>query len=153
MSKELVKDRVVEYLIQELSVPENMVETDIPLSEYEEGVEGILDITVVTEDEEGNLIPLMVVQCMDDDIELDSDVVDGQMDFLELIDETTHVGRMILTNGDQMMYADWNGTELEEEDALPSYDRMVREFKENEKEYLEFIAENPDHVCDENCDH
>ena len=75
MSKELVKDRVVEYLIQELSVPENMVETDIPLSEYEEGVEGILDITVVTEDEEGNLIPLMVVQCMDDDIELDSDVI------------------------------------------------------------------------------
>ncbi|WP_437130311.1 type I restriction enzyme HsdR N-terminal domain-containing protein [Peptostreptococcus russellii] len=153
MSKELVKDRVVEYLIQELSVPENMVETDIPLSEYEEGVEGILDITVVTEDEEGNLIPLMVVQCMDDDIELDSDVVDGQMDFLELIDETTHVGRMILTNGDQMMYADWNGTELEEEEALPSYDRMVREFKENEKEYLKFIEENPDHVCDENCNH
>ncbi|MEG0250352.1 MAG: type I restriction enzyme HsdR N-terminal domain-containing protein [Peptostreptococcus sp.] len=153
MSKELVKDRVVEYLIQELSVPENMVETDVPLSEYEDGVEGLLDITVVTEDEEGSLIPLMVVQCMDDDIELDSDVVDGQMDFLELIDATTHVGRMILTNGDQMMYADWNGTELEEEDALPSYDRMVREFKETEKEYLEFIAENPDHVCDENCDH
>lgn len=153
MSKELVKDRVVEYLIQELSVPENMVETDVPLSEYEDGVEGILDITVVTEDEEGSLIPLMVVQCMDDDIELDSDVVDGQMDYLELIDETTHVGRMILTNGDQMMYADWNGTELEEEDALPSYGRMVREFKETEKEYLEFIAENPDHVCDENCNH
>ena len=38
MSKELVKDRVVEYLIQELAVPEEMIEIDTPLSEYEEVV-------------------------------------------------------------------------------------------------------------------
>ena len=56
----------------------------------------------------------MIVVCLDDDIELTESVVEGQMDFLELIDESTHVGRMILTNGDQMMYADWNGTELED---------------------------------------
>ena len=138
MSKELVKDRVVEYLIQELGVPEEMIEIDTPLSEYEEGVEGTIDITVTTEDEEGALLPLMIVVCLDDDIELTESVVDGQMDFLELIDESTHVGRMILTNGDQMMYADWNGTELEDEEALPNYNQMLEEYKAVENEYKKY---------------
>ena len=150
MSKELVKDRVVEYLIQELAVPEEMIEIDTPLSEYEEGVEGTIDITVTVEDEDGALLPLMIVVCLDDDIELTESVVEGQMDFLELIDESTHVGRMILTNGDQMMYADWNGTELEDEEALPKYSQMLEEFKAAEKEYKEYMAEHPD--CDCGCE-
>lgn len=142
MSKELVKDRVVEYLIGELGVPEDMIEVDTPLSEYEEGVEGTIDITVVTEDETGALLPLMVVQCLDDDIELTEEVVQGQMDYLELIDDTTQVGRIILTNGDQMMYADWNGTDIDDEEALPNYERMIEEYKELEREYLEHEAEH-----------
>ena len=150
MSKELVKDRVVEYLIQELAVPEEMIEIDTPLSEYEEGVEGTIDITVTVEDEDGALLPLMIVVCLDDDIELTESVVEGQMDFLELIDESTHVGRMILTNGDQMMYADWNGTELEDEEALPKYSQMLEEFKAAEKEYKEYMAEH--HDCDCGCE-
>lgn len=145
MSKELVKDRVVEYLIQELGVPENMVEIDTPLSEYEEGVEGTIDITVTAEDEVGDLLPLMIVLCIDDDIELTESLVESKMDFLELIDETTHVGRMILTNGDQMMYADWNGTELEDEEALPTYSQMLEEYKANEREYDEYIAAHPEY--------
>ena len=79
MSKELVKDRVVEYLIQELAVPEEMIEIDTPLSEYEEGVEGTIDITVTVEDEDGALLPLMIVVCLDDDIELTESVVEGQI--------------------------------------------------------------------------
>ena len=150
MSKELVKDRVVEYLIQELAVPEEMIEIDTPLSEYEEGVEGTIDITVTVEDEDGALLPLMIVVCLDDDIELTESVVEGQMDFLELIDESTHVGRMILTNGDQMMYADWNGTELEDEEALPKYSQMLEEFKAVEKEYKEYMADHSD--CDCGCE-
>ena len=150
MSKELVKDRVVEHLIQELAVPEEMIEIDTPLSEYEEGVEGTIDITVTVEDEDGALLPLMIVVCLDDDIELTESVVEGQMDFLELIDESTHVGRMILTNGDQMMYADWNRTELEDEEALPKYSQMLEEFKAVEKEYKEYMAEHSD--CDCGCE-
>ncbi|WP_101772945.1 type I restriction enzyme HsdR N-terminal domain-containing protein [Peptostreptococcus faecalis] len=151
MSKELVKDRVIEYLVEELKVPENMIEVDTPLSEYEEGVEGTIDITVVIEDETESILPLMVVQCLDEDIELTESVVEAQMDYLELIDETTHVGRMILTNGDQMMYADWNGTDLDDEEQLPTYDRMIEEYKLAEKEYNEHVANHGD--CGEDCDH
>ncbi len=148
MSKELVKDRVVEYLVTELEVPEGCIEIDTPLSEYEEGVEGIIDITVVVEDETESLIPLMVIHCLDDDVELTESVVQAQMDYLELIDETTHVGRIILTNGDQMMYADWNGTQPEDEEGLPTYETMIEEYKQYEEEYEKFIAENPEAAHD-----
>ena len=145
MSKELVVDRVVKYLIDELNVPEDMIELDTPLDEYEEGVEGLLDITVVAEDEDGCLLPLMVIKCFDDEIELDESVIDACMDELELIDATTHVGRMVVTNGDQMMYADCNGTEIDDDTDIPTYEDMIEEYKAMEKEYNDYVAEHPDY--------
>ena len=153
MSKVDVKKRVIDYLINELKVPENMIEEDVALSEYEEGIEGTIDITIVVEDGEECLVPLMIIQCIDDSKELNEEEAEKYMDFLETIDSATNVGRMILTNGDQMMYADWNGTELDEDDVLPTYEEMVKDFKDTEKEYMEYVAEHPDHVCDENCNH
>lgn len=153
MSKMDVKKRVIDYLIKELKVPENMIEEDVALSEYEEGIEGTMDITIVVEDSEDCLVPLMVIQCIDDDKELNEEEAEKYTDILETIDSATNVGRMILTNGDQMMYADWNGTELDEDDVLPTYEEMVKDFKDTEKEYMEYLEEHPDHVCDENCDH
>ena len=153
MSKVDVKKRVIDYLINELNVPENMIEENVALSEYEEGIEGTIDITIVVEDGEECLVPLMIIQCIDDNKELNEEEAEKYMDFLETIDSATNVGRMILTNGDQMMYADWNGTELDEDDVLPTYEEMVKDFKDTEKEYMEYVAEHPDHVCDENCNH
>lgn len=153
MSKVDVKKRVIDYLINELKVPENMIEENVALSEYEGGIEGTIDITIVVEDGEECLVPLMIIQCIDDNKELNEEEAEKYMDFLETIDSATNVGRMILTNGDQMMYADWNGTELDEDDVLPTYEEMVKDFKDTEKEYMEYLAEHPDHVCDENCNH
>lgn len=147
MSKELVKDRVVEYLIKELAVPEDKVEMDVPLSEYEDGVEGVIDITVVVNDDDEGIIPLMVVQCLDDDIEMDEDLIEGHMDMLELISSTTGVERLILTNGDQMMYLGLDSEGMNEEE-LPDYEKMVKEFEESEREYLEYISQNPEHDCE-----
>lgn len=153
MSKELVVDRVAEYLVSELGVPEDMIEIETPLSTYEDGVEGVIDISVVVEDEDGSYVPVLAVQCLDDDIELTDEVVNAQIDFLSLIDETTNVGRIILTNGDQMMYASWEGQNVGEE--LPTYDELVKEYKDMIEDYNEFIKNHPDHdhVHDDNCDH
>lgn len=153
MSKADVKKRVIDYLIKELEIPAEMIEEDVALSEYEEGLEGTIDITVAVEDSEDCLVPLMVIHCVSEDVDLEEEGAEKYMDYLEMIDSATNVGRLILTNGDQMMYADWNGTELDHEDVLPKYDEMVKEFKDTEREYMEYIAEHPDHVCDENCNH
>ncbi len=128
MSKELVKEAVVSYLIEELQVPEEMIEMDTPLSVYEEGEEGEIDITVLLEDEDDSVIPLMVVQCLDDEREMTEAVVEKQIKILEHIDKVTNVGRIILTNGNEMMYADWGGSDPENEGQIPTYEEMVEAF-------------------------
>ena len=83
-----------------------MIDTDVPLSEFVEGAEGIIDIIVSVKDKEDYLVPVMLVSCLDEDVELEGEVVQKQIDFLEDVDNITTAGR-ILTNGNQMMYADW----------------------------------------------
>ena len=64
MSKQLVKERVIKYLMEDLLVPHDMIDTDVPLSEFEEGAEGIIDIIVSVKDKEDYLVPVMLVSCL-----------------------------------------------------------------------------------------
>ena len=132
MSKQLVKERVIKYLMEDLLVPHDMIDTDVPLSEFEEGAEGIIDIIVSVKDKEDYLVPVMLVSCLDEDVELEGEVVQKQIDFLEDVDNITMAGRLVLTNGDAMMYADWTGEEYDTEASLPMYEQMVKEFFEME---------------------
>lgn len=148
MSKELVKDRVIKYLIEDLLVPQDMIDTNVELAEFEEGAEGILDIVVNVKDEEDYYAPIMIVQCLDEDVELEGEVLQKQIEFLEEVDNITMSGRLVLTNGDAMMYADWRGEEYDTEAALPTYDIMVKEFHEMEQQVKD-LEEHHHH--DENC--
>lgn len=130
MSKELVKEAVIRYLVKELEVPEEMIEIDTPLSVYEDGEEGEIDITVLLEDGEDAVVPLMVVQCLDDEREMSEAVIEKQIQVLEHIDNLTNVGRIILTNGEEMMYADWGATDPDNEGEIPTYSQMVKTFQE-----------------------
>ncbi|MGL4912922.1 MAG: hypothetical protein ACRC3Y_10900 [Romboutsia sp.] len=134
MSKELVKERVIKYLMEDLLVPVDMIDTDVPLAEFEEGAEGVLDIVVNVKDNEDYFAPVMIVTCMDEDITLEGEVLQKQIDFLEDVDNITMAGRLVLTNGDAMMYADWTGEEYDTEAKLPSYETMVKEFLEMEEQ-------------------
>ena len=147
MSKELVKDRVIKYLIEDLLVPQDMIDTNVELAEFEEGAEGILDIVVNVKDEEDYYAPVMIVQCLDEDVELEGEVLQKQIEFLEEVDNITMSGRLVLTNGDAMMYADWRGEEYDTA-ALPTYDIMVKEFHEMEQQVKD-LEEHHHH--DENC--
>ena len=148
MSKELVKDRVIKYLIEDLLVPQDMIDTNVELAEFEEGAEGILDIVVNVKDEEDYYAPVMIVQCLDEDVELEGEVLQKQIEFLEEVDNITMSGRLVLTNGDAMMYADWRGEEYDTEAALPTYDIMVKEFHEMEQQVKDLEVH---HHHDENC--
>ncbi|MGX9756246.1 type I restriction enzyme HsdR N-terminal domain-containing protein [Clostridioides difficile] len=149
MSKELVKDRVIKYLIEDLLVPQDMIDTNVELAEFEEGAEGTLDIIVNVKDDEDYYAPVMIVQCLDDDVELEGEVLQKQIEFLEEVDNITMSGRLVLTNGDAMMYADWRGEEYDTEAALPTYDIMVKEFNEMEQQVKDLEEEHHHH--DENC--
>jgi len=154
MSKELVKDRVIKYFIEDLFVPQEMIDTNVELSEFEEGAEGIIDIVVNVVDEDDFYVPVLICQCLDEDIPLEGDILEKQIDFLEEVDNITTSGRLVLTNGDEMMYADWKGEEYDTESALPNYETMVKEFKESGKLALELEKEHGhDHENCDCCDH
>ncbi len=140
MSKELVKDRVIKYLIEDLLVPQDMIDTNVALAEFEEGAEGTLDIVVNVKDNQDYFAPVMIVQCVDEDVVLEGEVLQKQIDFLEDVDNITMAGRLVLTNGDAMMYADWTGEEYNTEASLPMYEQMVKEFFE-----MEALAEQHEH--------
>jgi hypothetical protein len=155
MSKELVKERVIKYLVEDLLVPMDMIDTDVALAEFEEGAEGTLDIVVNVKDKEDYFAPVMIVTCMDEDVELEGEVLQKQIDFLEDVDNITMAGRLVLTNGDAMMYADWTGEEYDTEAKLPSYEQMVKEFEEMEAQIeAHHECHNHDCGCDDcGCNH
>lgn len=142
MSKELVKDRVIKYLMEDLFVPQEMIDTDVALSEFEEGAEGVIDIMVNVKDNEDFYAPVMIIKCLDEETPLQGEVAQEAVDFLEDVDNITMAGRMILTNGNEMMYADWTGEEYDTEAELPTYDQMVKEFFEMEEKIKELEAEH-----------
>ncbi|MFR8620041.1 MAG: hypothetical protein ACLVEC_04520 [Romboutsia timonensis] len=100
---------------------------------------------VSVKDKEDYLVPVMLVSCLDEDVELEGEVVQKQIDFLEDVDNITTAGRIILTNGNQMMYADWTGEEYDTEAALPTYEQMEKELFEMEK--LAAEHEHSHHGC------
>lgn len=140
MSKEFVKERVLKYLMEDLLVPQDMIDTNVPLSEFEEGAEGVLDIivnVVVKEHGEDYYVPVLIVTCVDEDFVMEGEALQKEIDFLEDVDNITTAGRMILTNGNEMMYADWTGEEYNTEASLPTYDQMQKEFFEMEAKLRE----------------
>ena len=150
MSKELVKDRVIKYLMEDLYVPQEMIDTDVALSEFEEGAEGVIDIMVNVKDSEDYYAPVMIIKCLDEETPLQGEVAQEAVDFLEDVDNITLAGRAVLTNGNEMMYANWTGEEYDTEEALPEYDVMVKEFFEMEEQVKEH---EKSHECECGHDH
>ena len=88
--------------MEDLLVPQDMIDTNVPLSEFEEGAEGVLDIivnVVVKEHGEDYYVPVLIVTCVDEDFVMEGEALQKEIDFLEDVDNITTAGRMILTNG------------------------------------------------------
>ncbi len=152
MSKELVKDRVIRYLMEDLYVPEDMIDIAVALSEFEEGAEGVIDIMVNVKDSEDYYAPVMIIKCLDEETPLQGEEAQEAVAFLEDVDNITMAGRAILTNGNEMMYANWDGEEYSTEDDLPEYEVMVKEFFEMEAAIKEEEAKHH-HECGCGCGH
>ena len=83
MSKEFVKERVLKYLMEDLLVPQDMIDTNEPLSEFEEGAEGVLDIivnVVVKEHGEDYYVPVLIVTCVDEDFVMEGEALQKEID-------------------------------------------------------------------------
>ena len=158
MSQETVVDRVIKYLVEDLYVPMDMIDTNVALSEFDVDSDITIDIVVNVKDKDDYFVPVMVIRCLDDDIALEGEVLEKQLEILEEIDNVTLSGRAVLTNGDEMFFGEWTGREYSTDSQLPNYEVMVNDFIESEKEAEKFLEEghsccDHDHEHGECCDH
>lgn len=129
--EETVRQRIVEFLHDVMSVPYSAMETEIPLSYFVDGEKGRMDI-VIYGLKEGQRCPAMVVECKAVNIELTDEVFDQVKRYSEIID----IPILMVTNGFEADIQIWD-YEAERYDVInrfPSYSELC------EPENLEKIS-------------
>lgn len=123
---------MVQYLLNEMNIPNEMIEIEVPMSYFRKGARGRADIIVYGTSETAR-VPVLIVECKAPHIPLTDDVFDQVVTYDEIIFANT----VIFTNGQELYIYSWNE---EKHDylplrSLPSYDDLVSLQK------LEFIFE------------
>ncbi len=61
--EELVRQKFVQYLINEKNVPKDMIGIEVPMSYFDPKASGRADIIVYTTDQNDTLVPILIVEC------------------------------------------------------------------------------------------
>lgn len=105
MSRELVKEKTLEFIKNKLHFDETVV-TDMPLKTYGLKTEEIADIIVeYSTDEE--ICPLIMVSCLSDEEEITEDSIDKLMDLSDM----TMSEYCIITNLKEIQMYEYDGKE------------------------------------------
>lgn len=84
--EEIVRQKIVSYLIHDLNVPENMIIVEAPLAHYDIDSKRRADIVVHgwSEERQCNL-PLLVIECKADGVYLGDEVANQAFDYADLL--------------------------------------------------------------------
>ena len=102
--EEIVRQKFVRYLIEELKVPKSKIELEVPMSHFKKHAKGRADIVVYGENNQGFNIPIIVVECKAPNISLTDDVWFQVYKY----DEILETSLIIITNGDFTYGATWD---------------------------------------------
>ncbi|GIW48998.1 MAG: restriction endonuclease subunit R [Caloramator sp.] len=93
--EEIVRQKFVRYLIEELKVPKNKIEVEVPMVHFKKGSKGRADIVVYAENNEGYLIPLILVECKAPNVPLIDEVWKQAIKYNEILGAAI----IVITNG------------------------------------------------------
>lgn len=133
--EEIVRQRVIRFLIEEIKVPKHMLHVEAPLSYYHFDSDRRADILVLKKDEDhGVPIPLMVVECKAKNIILSTnnyEYYDQVLDYAYPLS----CDYLLLTNGEESVIAAWDFDTEQYRDitSIPEYEKMLI----NSHEWLE----------------
>ena len=84
--EEIVRQKIVSYLIHDLNVPENMIIVEAPLAHYDIDSKRRADIVIHgwSEERQCNL-PLLVIECKADGVYLGNEVANQAFDYADLL--------------------------------------------------------------------
>jgi len=121
--EEVVRQKVVRYLVEVLHVPEQLITVEDKLSHYGIDSKRRADIIISQYDEESNeRFPLTIVECKAPDVQIGESAVNQALDYAEAL----NAKYVMITNGNQMVNFFWplDGT-VQEIETLPVYEEMV----------------------------
>lgn len=129
--RETVRQRVVQFLIKELGVPQKMIRIGEKLSYYGLPFRHRADIVIEHFDREDNVNrPLAVVECKALETPLDEAAVNETFDYAEKLG----CDYCLLTNGDVSYWFCRDADSYVELDSVPNYREMLKARQRNEDE-------------------
>lgn len=126
--EEVVRQKVIRFLLEEIKVPKHMIHVEAPLSYYHLESNRRADILVLKKDEVNGIpIPLAVIECKAPSIVLSNNNYEC---FEQVLDYAYPLAcdYIILTNGEETVVAAWDFEKEQYRDIknVPVYDEMIK---------------------------
>ena len=125
--EEIVRQKVISFLLKEVNVPKQMIHVEAPLSYYYVESNRRADILILKKDEvKGIPIPLAVIECKAPNVILSNNDYEC---FEQVLDYAYPLAcdYIILTNGKESVIAAWDFKKEQYRDIknIPVYDEMM----------------------------
>ena len=125
--EEIVRQKVIRFLLEEVKVPKHMIHVEAPLSYYHMQSKRRTDILVLKKDKEKGIpIPLAVIECKAPSVILSNNDYEC---FEQVLDYAYPLAcdYIILTNGEESVIAAWDFKKEQYRDIknIPVYDEMM----------------------------
>lgn len=123
--EEKVRQQVLSYLIEELKVPEYMIDEETAMSYYKIDSPKRPDILILRKDEEkGEAVPMAVIECKRNNTLINDAVIEQTLHYAEQLG----CSYAMITDGEyiDVAYCEFENNILESIKELPSYEDMTR---------------------------
>ena len=133
--EEIVRQKVISFLLKEVNVPKHMIHVEAPLSYYNIASNRRADILILKKDEDKGIpIPLAVIECKAPSVVLSNNNYEC---FEQILDYAYPLAcdYIFLTNGEETVIAAWDFTKEQYRDIknIPAYNEMIN----NSHQWLE----------------
>ena len=122
--EEQVRQKVVAFLTDQVKVPQDMIELEVPMCHFKKGARGRADILVYGMDKcKDEQIPALIIECKAPDIAL----IDRHYDQVYRYDKVSGAGTIALTNGRDFIIEtqDSKKNKYQELRQIPTYQDLL----------------------------
>lgn len=121
--EEIIRQKIIKFLIQRMNVPEAMIAVEIPMSYYKKEAKGRADIIVSAVNDKKESVPILIVECKATSVPLTDDVFEQVARYNNIVEADT----VIVTNGNKFIIntLDPEVDRYRELKELPTYKELV----------------------------
>ncbi|QIX62732.1 type I restriction enzyme HsdR N-terminal domain-containing protein [Hymenobacter sp. BT18] len=123
--EEVVRQAFIRFLLNEVKVPADCLEAEVPMSDFRKGAAGRADIVIYARQSDVELVPIAIVECK----EPSQPIIDQHLRQAERYDAIVDTGLVIITNGCEAIARSRRGGQYHNLVNIPTYQQMVKRTK------------------------